>query len=319
MESLDKAAHIINMSFRTFVRYPLPVHVDEVQILPSTAAKIQYKDHPQLWYCRDGGYTHETEHGTYFCQKGSLVLVPPGVAHCLRIPDGGKAVLLRVILPFDYLSALPFDAAPGTATLLFLPPFLREQGVSLPDHYILSESSRSIAEECFVLLTSEKQEEARKRASLEHILSLPELSLPSFIIDAADAAFTARLSPVLRVLEYIQSNYSRKITAEHLCQVSSLCRTNLFRLVRQYLGISWASYLVMLRVIRANYALVHTGYSVAYIADMCGFTHSSHMSKCYKKYKGILPKDDRARQKLYQQRYGKLHITHEFFMDDFFD
>ena len=127
------------------------------------------------------------------------------------------------------------------------------------------------------------------------------------------------LIPVLRALSYLQVNFSQKITAEHLCQASSLCRTNLFRWVRQYLGISWSAYLTMLRVIRANYALVHTNYSITYIADMCGFSHCSHMSKCYKKYEGILPKEDRANQKLYQQRYGKLHIAHDYFMDNFFD
>ena len=319
MDPFDKASRVINLSFRTFMRYPSPVHVCETKVPPASSTKVQYKDYPQLWYCREGEYIHETEHGTYLCQKGSVVIVPPGVAHCLRASEAVGAVLLRINLPFDYFSALSFDAAPNTASLLFLPVFLRQAGCPVPEHYTLSEASCSAAEETFAVLASESREEAAKRSALEHILSLPELCFPAELKELAAAQFKQRLIPVLRALSYLQVNFSQKITAEHLCQASSLCRTNLFRWVRQYLGISWASYLVMVRLIRANHALVHTNYSIAYISDMCGFSHSSHMSSCYKRYKGILPKDDRQKQLIYQKRYGKLHITHEFFMDDFFD
>lgn len=319
VEPLDKRNRIINISFRTFMRYPRPIHVYERKEASRYVQKTQYKDYPQIWYCREGEYTHETEHGTYLCKKGSVVIVPPGITHCLRVPGEGKATLLRIDLTFDYLAETGFEAAPNTAALLFLPVFLRELGHPVGEHYMLSEASQAETEERIAVLTSDEQAEPLKRASLEEMLSLPEFALPEEVRQLAEVEAKTKLAPVLRALVYIQANFAQKITAEQLCQVSSLCRTNLFRLIRQYLGISWASYLVMLRVVRANYALVHTNYSIAYIADMCGFSHSSHMSKCYKRYKGILPKEDRMKQKLYQWRYGKIHITHEFFMDDFFD
>ena len=318
MEPLDKQKRIINQSFPTFMRCPSPIHVHQIQDLSASIPKSQYKDYPQIWYCREGTYIHETEHCAYSCSAGSLVIVPPGVAHSLLAPEQGTAQLVRISLTFDYLSETTFEAAPHTAALLFLPPFLRQAGHPVKEHYFLREASRSVVEETFALLISAKQEEAQKRASLERMLSLPELALPAHLKEATLTETYAKFSPVLRALSYIQANYSQKITAEQLCQVSSLCRTNLFRWVRQYLGISWASYLIMVRITRANHALVHTNYSIAYIADMCGFSHSSHMSSCYKRYKGILPKDDRQKQLIYQKRYGKLHITHEFFMDDFF-
>lgn len=319
MESMDKRNRIINVSFRTFVRYPRPIHVYEQKEATGYVQKTQYKDYPQIWYCREGEYTHETENGTYLCKKGSVVIVPPGITHCLRISENREATLLRIDVTFDYLAETGFEAAPNTAMLLFLPAFLRELGHPVGEHYILSEASQAAAAEQIAVLTSDEQAESLKRASLEAILSLPEFAIPEDVRQLSKVEARTKLAPVLRALVYIQANFAQKITAEQLCQVSSLCRTNLFRWIRQYLGISWASYLVMLRVIRANYALVHTNYSISYIADMCGFSHSSHMSKCYKRYKGILPKEDRMKQTLYQQRYGKLHITHEYFMEDFFD
>ena len=318
MELLDKRSRIINVSFRTFMRYPLPLHVFELKDISGYVQKTQYKDYPQLWFCREGEYIHETEHGMYLCRKGSVVIVPPGIANCVQVPEIGKATLLRIDLTFDYLAETNFDAAPNTAALLFLPTFLREMGYPVGEHYILSEASQAAAEERIAVLSSDEQAGSLKRDSLEEMLSLPEFAFPVRMKDRAAEAYT-KLQPVLRALSYIQVNYAQKITAEQLCQISSLCRTNVFRLIRQYLGIPYTVYLTMIRIIRANLALVHTTYSIAYISDMCGFSHSSHMSKCYKRYKGILPKEDRLRQKIYQERYGKLHITHEFFMDDFFD
>lgn len=318
MKLPDKKKQVINVSLRTFLRYPLPVHVYERKDLCGYAPTPQYKDYPQIWYCRDGAYTHQTEHGTYPCRKGSVVIVPPGVAHCPQVPQDGKATLLQINLTYDYLAETAFDAAPNTAVLLFLPVFLRALGHPVGEHYALSETSQAAAEALMDVLASE-QPEPLKRASLENMLSLPEFAYTEEVKALAAMEAQTKLTPLLRALVYIQTNYSQKITAEQLCQVSSLCRTNLFRWIRLYLGISWASYLVMLRVIRANYALVHTNYSIAYIADMCGFSHSSHMSSCYKRHKGILPKDDRRKQLLYQKRYGKIHITQEYFMENFFD
>ncbi len=306
MEITDKRNRIINVSFRTFMRFPPPAHVYELQKCSGYEPKAQYKDYPQLWYCREGEYIHETEYGTYLCRSGSLVIVPPGVAHRPRVPQGTNTTLLRIDLTFDYLSEISFDAAPNTAILLFLPGFLRETGHPVREYYALSEASRSVVEEILTILASEKQEEVRKRTSLERMLCLPEFGYPAELKELAAVEAKNRLSPVLRALSYIHANFSQKIVTEQLCQASSLCRTNLFRWMGLYLGIPWATYLVMLRVIRANYALIHTNYSIAYISDMCGFTHSSHMSSCYKRYKGILPRDDRRKQVLYQQRYGKL-------------
>ena len=300
------------------MRIPPPVQVSELKDTSDYGARPQYKDYPQLWYCREGEYLHETEYGTYHCKSGSLLIVPPGVAHKPHIPQEVNTTALRVSLTYDYLLDTPFDAAPNTATLLFLPVFLRQAGCPVPEHYTLSEASRSAAEEALSVLADKKWAADCKRSALEGMLSLPEFTIPGGYREAAAAMFKNRLLPVLRALSYLHANFSQKITAQQLCKASSLCRTNLFRWVRQYLGISWAAYLVMVRLTRANHALVHTDYSIAYISDMCGFSHSSHMSSCYKRYKGILPKDDRQKQLIYQKRYGKLHITHEFFMDDFF-
>lgn len=319
MELLNKKSRIINSSLRTFSRNTPPIHVYALKNVSAYSLKPHYKDYPQIWYCQEGEYIHQTEHDIYTCKKGSVTVIPPGIAHCVQVPQSANATLLRIDLTFDYLAETCFDAAQNTATVLFLPPLLQNAGISVPEHYALSSESQKAAKLLIDILISQEQDAISKRTALEQLVSLPEF--PHLDKDQKKLAAEAygKLISILHVLTYIHVNYPQKITAEQLCKASSLCRTTLFNLIRQYLGIPYAAYLTMIRIVRANQALVHTTYSIAYISDMCGFSHSSHMSKCYRKYKGILPKTDRLCQKMYQEKYGKLHITHEFFMDDFFD
>lgn len=319
LDTIQKRDRIIRSSFLTFMYHTPPFHVCTLKDISAYALKAHYKDFPQIWYCRSGEYTHETEHGLYHCKQGSAVIVPPGVLHSISVPRDATATIVQIDLTFDYLANVPFEAAPNTANMLFLPAFCRQAGIPIPEYYSLSEASATVAEQVISTLSSDEQEESSKRASLEHMLSLPEFSLPDTIKEKAAAEARTKLYPTIHALTYLHANYSQKITAEQLCKETSLCRTNLFAFIRQYLGISYCTYLTMIRVFRANCALVQTNYSIAYISDMCGFSHSSHMSKYYKKYKGILPRTDRAKQKEYQQRYGKLHITHEYFLDSFYD
>ena len=122
--------------------------------------------------------------------------------------------------------------------------------------------------------------------------------------------------PLLAAITYIQENYPRKISGENLAKASGFCRTNVFTFFKKYLGISPAIYIVMTRVLRAQFAIAHTQYSLQYISDMCGFATISHMTNCYKRYKGVLPKNDRARMKEFRKRYPNIHISHNYFFNE---
>lgn len=278
-------------------------------------SKLCYCDYPQIWYCREGAYVHETEYGVYHCTPGTVLIIPPGVLQCYEIPEGGHAVLSRLCIAFNTFSDVSFASEPASIAALFLPPFFRGIGIPRSEVYELSKPSQHVLEEALSLLSLNTEKEKDKYAQIARIVSLPELALSDAQKEKAAELARTKLYPVMRALSYMNDNSAQKITAEQLCEVASVRRTTFFTLMKQYLGISYAAYLTMLRIFRANIALVQTDYPLSYISDMCGFANSSHMSKYYKKYKGILPKEDRAMQKKYQNQYGKLRITHDYFFD----
>ena len=87
-------------------------------------------------------------------KKGSVAVIPPGIAHCIQVPQTKNATLLRIDLTFDYLAEAGFGAAQNTATVLFLPPLLQKAGISIPEHYTLSSKSQKAAKPLMDILIS---------------------------------------------------------------------------------------------------------------------------------------------------------------------
>ncbi len=311
----NKQNMVVKASFSCFLQAPNPAfHVVSALFPAGYACPWHYHDYPLIMYCKEGSYFHETEHATYTCGAGTVVIIPPGTMHRFYLPKNRGAFLSIINIAFNAYIKSDFENFPNTITSLFLPAFFRLANMSRPEMYPLCETSRKTAEEIIDFLSADATV-SRKRTAAEHLFSLPEFSLSEK--ERAFASHTAhtKLRPILLVQSYINENYGKKITAETLCNASLLCRTNFFTYISTYLGIPYSSYMTMIRVIRANHALLHTSFSLSYISDMCGFATCSHMSKCFKKYIGCLPKQQRARQEKHYKDSPRIHLTVDYFLE----
>lgn len=299
---------LISSSFVAFLSYKPPIYAKTAEFSSIPPQKgAHYHDYPEMWYCHSGHYTHETENGEHSCGPGSVVIIPPGVMHRLNIPENSKGSISQICVTFNFFEDVDAAAHISSIAHMLLPRFESKLGFSLPEFVALSKESQLVAEK---LLT-----EQPGLNELDRFFALPEFELSAKQKKAALTVAKTRLYPILHALTFMNANYSKKLTSEDLTAVSSLCRTNFLSAFKRYLGISYSTYHIMLRVARAQYAIAHTQYSLQYISDMCGFATSSYMSKCYKRYKGILPKVDRAYLKVYRNRYPNIHISHDFFDD----
>lgn len=299
-----KAERLISTSITKFLSEKPPILVNRITSAPNEYYSAYYSDYPSIWLCLDGTYTHRIETGDLLCKPRTLLIIPPGVMHFAEIAPESKILIVRLILEYNAYMNVDHNAYINSITHLLLPSFSDELGFTPTLSVKLSSASLDEAKKIF---------DAPSLKSLERLFSLPEFSLSQMQRESALSVFSSRVLPVLRAITYIQKNYALKISSERLAEVSGLCRTNLFLFFKKYLGIPHSIYTIMLRVIRAQYAIAHTQYSLQYISDMCGFSTSSYMTKCYKKYKGFSPKEDRANMKVFRKRYPNIHISHAFF------
>lgn len=96
------------------------------------------------------------------------------------------------------------------------------------------------------------------------------------------------------VTELMEANIEEPIELEELACFVGISRRQLERLFLKHLNCTPSRYYLKLRLDRARQLLKQTNNSIIEIASMCGFVSAPHFSRCYRKYIGMSPKEERA-------------------------
>lgn len=267
-------------------------------------SRLHIHDFPQLWYCMEGNYLHQTATGTHSCCPGTLILVPPGCPDSFRIPERETALLTEISLSPALFVNLSPERYLNTLSSLFLPNYPDCLEHSFRDHVLLEESSHQTALEVLRRLsvlscTPEKVPADTVLSQLETLFSLPEFMLPQALAAEAVSLLESRVFSILKALVFIGENYSRKLTVEELTRVSALCQTNFFRYFRTLTGTSFSTYLLHLRVSHVTFLIGNTDYSFSYISQLCGFSDPAHMTNAFTRCTGRPPRVGRPKLQAY--------------------
>ena len=104
---------------------------------------------------------------------------------------------------------------------------------------------------------------------------------------------TDPMSPLKKMLSYIQDNYQNKITLQDIAQAGMMCQSKCCRLFRDNLRQSPMVYLQKLRIQKGISLLEHTDWSITEIALECGFHGASYFTETFRKVTGTTPKEYR--------------------------
>ncbi|MBE7084518.1 MAG: helix-turn-helix domain-containing protein [Clostridiales bacterium] len=104
-------------------------------------------------------------------------------------------------------------------------------------------------------------------------------------------------SSILKSITFIEKNYSENFTINDLCKISNMSRSSLLKQFAKLCKCSPANYLLRTRIERSCELLRSTDYSIARIAQDCGFYDSSHFTKSFSQVMKLLPKEYRNRYK----------------------
>jgi AraC-like DNA-binding protein len=122
-----------------------------------------------------------------------------------------------------------------------------------------------------------------ERLSALHAEIAPNIPLP---------AQTDR-NALIRVRQYLDSHYDKRVGLEDLAEVAGLSRFHLQRQFSRHTGVSPKNYLLHRR--SANAArLLKQGMEPARVAALTGFADQSHLTKIFKRFVGTTPARFRA-------------------------
>lgn len=98
-----------------------------------------------------------------------------------------------------------------------------------------------------------------------------------------------------RMLEFIRTHYSEKLTVDTIAASGGVCRTKCCRLFRQYLDRTPNEYLNSFRLEQGMELLKSTDLTVTEIAGLSGFSSPSYFTELFTARKGCPPKEFRKR------------------------
>ena len=95
---------------------------------------------------------------------------------------------------------------------------------------------------------------------------------------------------IYRVMEYVKSNYGRRITLEEIAAYVYLSGSHVSALFKKETGQTVSEYIHHIRIEKSKRLLREEGISIADAAAQCGFEDQSYFSRVFKKQTGISPK-----------------------------
>lgn len=145
--------------------------------------------------------------------------------------------------------------------------------------------------------------------SVNHEKSMDLKSLSSFydllaiIIEEAETSPSAKTSAkpqdlyIKQAIEFIDTNYSRKITIQEVASYIGIDRKYLSKLFTDVLNVSPQNYLVHFRLQKACDLLTNTHLSIHEVSNSIGYNDPFLFSNVFKKHYGIPPKVYREKNK----------------------
>lgn len=104
---------------------------------------------------------------------------------------------------------------------------------------------------------------------------------------------TSEQPKLAEITELMENNLEEPIELDELAQFVGVSRRKLERLFLKHLGCTPSRYYLKLRLDRARQLLKQTSRSIIEVSAMCGFVSPPHFSRCYRKYTGHSPKQER--------------------------
>jgi len=99
-----------------------------------------------------------------------------------------------------------------------------------------------------------------------------------------------------RVQEFLNENFTRKLSAAELAAISGLSPFHFVRAFAKTFGRPPHQYLLILRLAFAEKLRVEGNMTIAEIADLSGFSSQSHLMAAMRKYRGRTPTELRLRR-----------------------
>ena len=248
------------------------------------AKKTHTHEYFQIYYIAKGGLIHFIENKSSKLWRGDMFIIPPGVVHYIS-PEENTVFYSFSFMP-DFFGETNQNNKLVTLFLRNLQTnknILPKVSIDSQDvFYIESIIERMLYE--FNLKDFGFSEIIHAYA----VLLVAVLARNYFEKNTLPEYFDNSKQFVLHCIEYIENNFTDRITLDEISKRSAMSKNSFCELFYKLTGHSFNSYLNICRIKKAT-EYIKNGYKITAIYGLCGYTDFSTFYRNFKKIMGVSP------------------------------
>lgn len=263
-------------------------------IMVQNGMKYQTYDY-RIFFCSKGEITLSVEDVEYHLTPDSALYIPSGFIYRYLPQTNKNALLLGLNFDLMYSSLGQFNRINPDPPEIYRAEnqieFIKVDDIDLLNNIIHTEAFghfRSILELIIDTYKKEPTYFIKKCSGLLVYILMELASNPTKTIN----------NKAREIIDYIENNYSQKITNSSISQHFNYHPNHLNRIIKQYTGVTLHQYIQNYRISRAIELLSSTNLTTAQISEQVGFDTPQHFCIVFKKitdkqpsaYRPIFPK-----------------------------
>lgn len=258
-------------------------HIHKVE-KTSEAQKPHTHEYFQIYFILKGSLEHHVENDSAQLNQGDMFIIPPATVHYISPKVG------TVFYSFSFME----DFLDGSNKLSksFLRSLVTSKSGLKPRITVSSEEILYI-ESIMAHILREFNEKPiayndTVRSYAELLVTL--LAREYYSKTSVSEHFESNRQFVLHCVEYIEQNYTDKISLDEMSKRSAMSKTGFCSLFSQITGYSFNFYLNLCRI-KASVEYIKKGYKVTAVYGLCGYGDFSTFNRNFNKIMGMSPRD----------------------------
>ena len=245
-------------------------HYEKTSHQKNTVWNQHYHNLFEIYYLEEGTCHYFIDNDTYEVEAGDIVLIPEGIIHKTVYRDSDAKRRLIYCAP------------------VYIPPAIIRY---LPTMLYIYQNKRGKNEVTAILDAIEKEylspDEFSESAILSYMHTLFLLLVRNRDTEAPRRRGNAYTT---QTISYVKEHYSEEITLPELASRCAVTPEHLSRVFKRDTGFGISEYISIIRLQQAQLLLrSEQSYSVAEVAEKCGFSDSNYFSKRFKEMYGLSP------------------------------
>lgn len=237
---------------------------------------------------------HTCVNGRHKVQRGSVLVIPPPMAHELDSMEHLQVYVLKFDLNHFLLLTETLKNTPGFRSLFLRFAVSRsEAGAAHPLQLTESQLLHVISLLDVIFQEFSASDSGAKTVIQTHLLALAAYLSRCYQPEATPVSI--QMERILCTVSYMEEHLTEKIHIQELADLVYLSSRQYGRIFHEVYGRSPSSYLTELRFNRACQLMADRTIPLGAIWEQCGFSDNAFFYRCFRRRFGITPKEYRRK------------------------